>query len=92
MISDIYNEGDSVPHSKWSLKQRLCSKLALDESQSLRTVLVDILLVRVGVVAVAAEWVSSVAVRLDDACTGGSTLEASRASGELWLEVSSNVC
>lgn len=81
---DIYNEIDSVPHTEWNLEWRLCSKLALDESQSLRAVLVDILLVRVGVFAVAAEWIGSITVRLDDACAGRSALEASRASGELW--------
>jgi hypothetical protein len=40
----------------------LCGELALDEGESLGSVLVDILLVRVGVVAVAAVWVCGVAV------------------------------
>lgn len=44
------------------LAKHLCSDLALDEGQSLRAVLVDILLVRVGVVAIAAVRVGGVAV------------------------------
>ena len=62
---------------------RLGGKLALDESESLRAVLVDVLLVGVGIVAVAAVGVGRVAVRLDDACVGGRALEASRAGSEL---------
>jgi hypothetical protein len=42
--------------------RRLCGELALDESESLRAVLVDVLLVGVGIVAVAAVGISSVTV------------------------------
>jgi hypothetical protein len=55
---------------------RLCGKLALDERKRLGAVLVNVLLVSVGVVAVAAVWVRSVAVRLDDGGASGRTLEA----------------
>jgi len=55
----------------------------LDESKCLRAVLVDVLLVRVGVVAVAAIRVRRVAVRLDDGRVGGRALEAAGAGGEL---------
>jgi len=42
-------------------------ELALDESKRLGAVLVDVLLVRVGVISIAAVGVGGVAVRLDDA-------------------------
>jgi hypothetical protein len=42
--------------------RRLCGELALNESKSLRAVLVDVLLVGVGIVAVAAVGVGRVAV------------------------------
>ena len=70
------------------LNPHLCGDLALNERKSLRAVLVDVLLVSIGVVTVAAVWVSGVAVRLDDAGAGGRALEAGRAGGELWLGVS----
>jgi hypothetical protein len=69
----------------WSLRFRdflvflashLCGDLGLDESKSLRTVLVDVLLVSIGVVAVAAVWVRGIAVRLDDGGVGGRAGEA----------------
>lgn len=59
----------------------------LDESQRLLTVLVDVLLVRVGIVAVAAVGVGRVAVRLDDGRAGRGALEAAGAGSEL-VEVS----
>lgn len=70
-IFDMYNENCSFSTSGGPTSCRLCGDLGLDESQSLRAVLVDVLLVGVGVVAGAAVWVSCVAVRLDDACIGG---------------------
>jgi hypothetical protein len=54
---------------------RLCGKLALDERKRLGAVLVNVLLVSIGIVAVAAVWVRSVAVRLDDGGASGRTLE-----------------
>lgn len=70
-------------HSEWVTSCHLCGNLGLDEGESLGAVLVNILLVSVGVIAVAAVWVSSVAVRLDDACVGRRALEASGARGKL---------
>jgi hypothetical protein len=61
----------------------LCGELALDESKGLGAVLVDVLLVRVGIVAVAAVWVGGVAVRLDDGGAGGCALESRRTGGKL---------
>ena len=61
---------------------RLCGKLALDESESLRAVLVDVLLVGVGIVAVAAVGVRGITVALDLAC--GWALETRWAGGELY--------
>jgi hypothetical protein len=61
--------------------RNLCSKMGLDESQRLRAVLVGVLLVRVGIVAVAAVWVGRVAVRLDLGSLGAG--EALGASSEL---------
>jgi hypothetical protein len=55
----------------------------LDEGERLLAVLVDVLLVRVGVVAGAAVGVGRVAVRLDDGRAGGRALEPTRAGGEL---------
>jgi Mn2+/Fe2+ NRAMP family transporter len=66
-----------------SLAQHLCGDLGLDEGKSLGSVLVDVLLVGVGVVAVAAVWVGRIAVRLDDGGTGRCALEARWASSEL---------
>jgi len=57
----------------------------LDESEGLLAVLVDVLLVRVGVVAVAAVRVGRVAVGLDDGRVGGRALVAAGAGGELFL-------
>jgi hypothetical protein len=56
---DVVKEPSARPDSK---RTRLLSELALDESKCLGAVLVDVLLVRVGIVAVAAVRVSSVAV------------------------------
>lgn len=63
--------------------ERLCGELALDESQSLGSVLVDVLLVGVGVVAVAAVRVGGVAVRLNDGGACWCALEARWTGGEL---------
>lgn len=57
--------------------------LALDEGKSLGTVLGDVLVVGVAVVAVAAEGIRGIAVRLDELGVVGSALEASGAGGEL---------
>jgi hypothetical protein len=54
---------------------RLCGDLALDEGKSLVAVDVDVLLVVVGVVSVAAVRVLGVAVALDDAGAGGCAAE-----------------
>jgi len=54
----------------------------LDERHGLRAVLVDILLMRVRVVAVAAVGIGGVAVGLDDGRVGGGALEAGGAGGE----------
>lgn len=82
----IYTTNKFSAHSR-NLSHRpakhLCGDLALDESQSLRSILVDVLLVGIGVVAVAAVWVGGVAVRLDDGGAGGCALEARWAGGEL---------
>jgi hypothetical protein len=58
------------------LAKHLCGDLGLDESKSLGAVLVDVLLVSVGVIAVAAVWVRGIAVRLDDGGVGGRAGEA----------------
>lgn len=55
----------------------------LDEGHGLLAVLVDILLMRVGVVAGAAVGVAGVAVRLDDARAGRGALETSGARSKL---------
>jgi len=60
----------------------LSSDLALDEGESLVAVDVDVLLVVVGVVSIAAVWVLRVAVALDDAAAGRCAGESSRAGGE----------
>jgi hypothetical protein len=51
-----------IPTRSGAPVRRLCGELALDERESLRAVLVDVLLVGVGIVAVAAVGISSVAV------------------------------
>ena len=61
----------------------LSSDLALDEGESLVAVDVNVLLVVVGVVSIAAVWVLRVAVALDDAAAGRCAGESSRAGGEL---------
>lgn len=61
------------------------TKLALDELHGLRAVLVDVLLVRVGIIAVAAVGIGRIAVRLDDAWARRRAGKASRTSGELIL-------
>lgn len=61
----------------------LSGDLALDESHGLAAVDGDVLLVVVGVVAVAAVRVLGVAVRLDDAGRGRRAREASGASSKL---------
>lgn len=69
-------------------RMRLCGDLGLDESKSLGAVLVDVLLVRVGVVAIAAVGIGRVAVRLDDACAGWRARETSWARSELlWVSI-----
>ena len=61
----------------------LSSELALDESKSLRSVLVDVLLVCICVVAIAAVGIGSITVRLEDAGVCGRALESGGALGEL---------
>ena len=56
----------------------------LDERERLVAVLVDVLLVGILVVALAAVRVGLVAVRLDDGRVGGRALEAGVPGGELW--------
>ena len=63
--------------------RRLSSKLALDESKSLRAVDGDVLLVVVGIVAIAAVRVLRVAVRLEDAGASRGARVSSGTSGEL---------
>ena len=60
-------------------------KELLDEGKCLLAVLVDVLLVRVGVIAVAAVRIGAVAVRLDDLGVGRSALEAASAWRELYI-------
>jgi predicted DNA repair protein MutK len=67
------------------LAKHLCGDLGLDESKSLGAVLVDVLLVSVGVVAVAAVWVRGIAVRLDDGGVGGRAGKAWWACSELGI-------
>ena len=66
-------------------------ELALDEGQRLGTVLVAILLMRVGVGARAAVRVGRVAVRLNDGRLGRRALEALGAGGELFIASSVRV-
>lgn len=68
--------------------RHLRSDLGLDESQSLGAVLVDVLLVRVGVVASAAVGIGGVAVRLEPVGLGGRALEALGTGSELFAFVS----
>ena len=91
LILDIYNKGNNFSTMGGATIRDLCGKLALNESQSLRTVLVDVLLVSVGIVASAAVGVSGVAVQLDDAGAGRRALEASRAGGKLETLLSTHV-
>lgn len=69
-------------HSPPFSSAHLCGDLRLDERQRLRAVLVDVLLVRVCVVSIAAVGVGGVTVALDDAGAGRGALEALRAGGE----------
>ena len=63
MIHDMYVQRRyGIPTPSGAPVRRLCGELALDESESLRAVLVDVLLVGVGIVAVAAVRISSIAV------------------------------
>ena len=66
---------------------RLGSDLALDEGESLVSINVDILLVVIGVVSVAAVRVLRVAIALDDAGVGWRAFEAAGTGGKLhvWL-------
>lgn len=73
----------SPPSSPSTNLTHLRSDLALNESQRLRAILVDILLMGVGVIAIAAVRVRGVAVRLDDAGVGGRAGEACWAGGKL---------
>jgi hypothetical protein len=72
------------PISKHSLRLSGVDEL-LDEGKRLLAVLVDVLLVRVGVVAVAAVGVGRVAVRLDDGRASRRALEAARAGSKLLM-------
>ena len=69
----------------------LSSDLALDEGESLVAVDVDVLLVVVGVVSVAAVRIGRIAVALDDAGVGGRALESLWTSGESLSCTCSNV-
>lgn len=71
-------------YTLWVSFHRLSVQLPLDESQGLLAVLVDILLVGVGIVSIAAIRISSVTVRLDDGGAPRRALESGRAGGELW--------
>lgn len=64
------------------------TQLALDEVESLLSVLVDVLLVSVGVVARAAVRISRVTVALDEGRAAGRAMEAAGAGGELICLVS----
>lgn len=66
-IYDVYNERRDIPTLSRAPAGYSCSNLGFNEGQSLGAVNFDVLLVSVRIVAVAAVWVSSVAVRLDDA-------------------------
>jgi hypothetical protein len=59
-----------------SLAHHSCGEFALDEGKSLGAVLVDVLLVGVGVITVAAVWIGGIAVGLDDGGAGGRAREA----------------
>jgi len=79
--SDLYNSTLSSTISRRRIEE------LLDERKRLLTVLVDVLLVRVGVVAVAAVRIRRIAVRLDDARVGRGALEAALAGGELFRQI-----
>ena len=66
----------------------LCSDLGLDESQSLRAVDGDVLLVVICVVSIAAVRVLLIAVGLEDAGVCRRASEARGAGGELFFSVS----
>jgi hypothetical protein len=74
--------GEVVLLLKFQTAIHLCGDLALDEGKSLVAVDVDVLLVVVGVVSVAAVRVLGVAIALDDAGTGGCAAETRRAGSE----------
>lgn len=76
----LYFAAFSSIHAK-----HLCGELALDEVESLRAVLVDVLLVGIGIISGAAIWVGRVAVRLDDGGGSWRALEALWAGRELSL-------
>ena len=65
----IHSAGPRATSPRFSFSRSSIQQL-LDESQCLLAVLVDVLLVRVGIVAVAAVGIGRVAVRLDDAGVG----------------------
>lgn len=71
------HQGHTIPP-----RRHLRSDLALDESQRLRSIPVDILLVGIGVVSIAAVRVRGIAVGLDDARVGRGAREARGASRE----------
>src|SRR5690349_1266596 len=85
----LYTSRNKHPHplSQHSLRLSGIEEL-LDEGKRLLAVLVDVLLVRVGVVAVAAVGVGRVAVRLDDGRAGRRALEAAGAGSELFMLLS----
>jgi hypothetical protein len=76
---DVVRKSSMRPASK---RIRLL-ELALDESERLGAVFVDVLLVCVGIIAVAAVRVGGVAVRLDDAGARWRAFEATGTGGEL---------
>ena len=71
----------SLFHFSLARKVNLGGNLALYEAHSLRAILFNVLLVRVGVTTIATVRIRGVAIRLD--LVGGSAAEALRASSKL---------
>ena len=90
--SSIYNNQTSIFRAVSKQTPNLGGiEELLDEGQRLCSVLVDVLLVRVGIVAVAAVRVGRVAVRLNDGRLGRRALEALGTGGELFIASSVRV-
>jgi hypothetical protein len=86
--TNIYNKAVTSSTKASIAHSYLGGELGLDESKSLRTILVDVLLVRVGIVAIAAVRVRRVAVRFEPVGLGGRALEALGTGGKLDENVS----